>query len=51
MATLIAFITKTFLTEVFVKAVVVALGDHLVESSKNKLTKKLWNQVKKALDA
>ena len=46
---LIAFITKTFLTEAMLKKVLVVLGDYLVKSSKNKLDDKLWAQVKKIL--
>jgi len=49
MPALIAFITKTFLTEAMLKKVLVVLGDYLVKSSKNKLDDKLWAQVKKIL--
>lgn len=49
MAGVIAFITKTFLTEAMLKKVLVVLGDYLVASSKNKLDDKLWAQVKKIL--
>ena len=49
MPALIAFITKTFLTEAMLKKVLVVLGDYLVKSSKNKLDDKLWDQVKKIL--
>ena len=49
MASIIAFITKTFLTEAMLKKVLVVLGDYLVGSSKNKLDDKLWDQVKKIL--
>lgn len=49
MGTIIAFITKTLLTEKIMKAVVIALGDYLVKSSKNKLDDVAWTQVKKAL--
>ena len=49
MAPVIAFITKTFLTEAMLKKVLVILGDYLVDSSKNKLDDKLWDQVKKLL--
>ena len=49
MAAIIAFITKTFLTEAMLKKVLVVLGDYLVKSSKNKLDDKLWAQVKKIL--
>tara|TARA_Y100001938_G_C7902934_1_gene335617 strand:+ start:513 stop:668 length:156 start_codon:yes stop_codon:yes gene_type:complete len=50
MSAVIAFITKTFLTEAMLKKVLVILGDYLVSSSKNKLDDKLWTQVKKILD-
>ena len=49
MPAIIAFITKTFLTEAMLKKVLVVLGDYLVASSKNKLDDKLWTQVKKIL--
>ena len=49
MAPVIAFITKTFFTEKIIKAVVIALGDYLVKSSKNKLDDVAWLQVKKVL--
>jgi hypothetical protein len=49
MPAIIAFITKTFLTEAMLKKVVIVLGDYLVNSSKNKLDDKLWAQVKKIL--
>ena len=49
MAPIIAFITKTLLTEKIMKAVVIALGEYLVKSSKNKLDDIAWAQVKKAL--
>ena len=49
MPALIAFITKTFLTEAMLKKVLVVLGDYLVDSSKNKLDDKLWAKVKKIL--
>ena len=49
MAPVIAFITKTFLTEAMLKKVLVVLGDYVVASSKNKLDDKLWDQVKKRL--
>ena len=50
MSALVAFITKTFLTEAMLKKVLILLGDYLVGSSKNKLDDKLWIQVKKVLD-
>ena len=49
MSGIIAFATKTFLTEAMLKKVLVALGNYLVASSKNKLDDKLWAQVKKIL--
>ena len=49
MPAIIAFITKTFLTEAMLKKVLVVLGDYLVASSKNKLDDKLWSQVKRIL--
>ena len=49
MASILAFITKTFFTEKIIKAVVIALGDYLVKSSKNKLDDVAWLQVKKVL--
>jgi hypothetical protein len=49
MGTIIAFITKTFLTEKVMKSVVIGLGDYLVKSSKNKLDDIAWNQVRKTL--
>tara|TARA_R100000700_G_C3154553_1_gene132196 strand:- start:302 stop:457 length:156 start_codon:yes stop_codon:yes gene_type:complete len=49
MPAIIAFITKTFLTEAMLKKVMLVLGDYLVASTKNKLDDKLWSQVKKAM--
>jgi len=49
MPQIIAFITKTFLTEAILKQVLMILGDYLVKSSKNKLDDKLWIQVKRIL--
>jgi hypothetical protein len=49
MPALIAWITKTFLTEAVLKQVLVLIGDYLVASSKNKLDDKLWAQVKKVM--
>tara|TARA_R100000152_G_C6775597_1_gene204102 strand:- start:65 stop:223 length:159 start_codon:yes stop_codon:yes gene_type:complete len=49
-APIIAFITKTLLTEVMLKKVLIVLGDYVVASSKNKLDDKLWDQVKKVLN-
>ena len=49
MPALIAWITKTFLTERILKQLLAILGDYLVRSSKNKLDDKLWAQVKRVL--
>jgi len=49
MAPILAFIVKTFFSEKIIKAVVIALGDFLVKSSKNKLDDIAWLQVKKVL--
>jgi len=49
MPAIMAFIVKTFFTEKIVKAIVIALGEYLVKSSKNKLDDIAWAQVKKAL--
>ena len=49
MPAIIAWLTKTILTEAMLKQVLVVLGDYLVSSSKNKLDDKLWDQVKKIL--
>ena len=49
MPAIVAFITKTFLTEAMLKRVLIVLGDYVVASSKNKLDDKLWDQVKKRL--
>ena len=49
MPALVAWLTKTILTEAMLKKVLVVLGDYLVSSSKNKLDDKLWAQVKKVL--
>ncbi len=49
MAPVIAWLTKTLLTEKILKQVLVFLGDYLVKSSKNKLDDALWNKVKKVL--
>ena len=50
MPALIAWITKTFLTEAILKQVLMILGDYLVGSSKNKLDDVLWAKVKKVLN-
>jgi hypothetical protein len=49
MSAIIAWLTKTLLTEAMLKEVLVVLGDYLVSSSKNKLDDKLWERVKKIL--
>tara|TARA_R110002020_G_C15667570_1_gene717491 strand:- start:261 stop:476 length:216 start_codon:yes stop_codon:yes gene_type:complete len=49
MPAIIAWLTKTILTEAMLKELLVVLGDYLVGSSKNKLDDKLWKQVKKIL--
>ena len=49
MAQIIAFLTKTIFTDKIMKAVLIALGDYCVKSSKNKLDDVLWLKVKKAL--
>ena len=49
MPAIVAWLTKTILTEAMLKKVLVVLGDYLVASSKNKLDDKLWAQVKKIL--
>ena len=51
MGTIMAFITKTFLTEKMIKTVLLTLGDYLVKSSKNKLDDVAWSQIRKTLDA
>ena len=45
---LIGILKKMFSEEVL-KAIVVALGDHLVKSSKNKLDNLIWDKVKNRL--
>ena len=47
--TILAFLTKTFFTEKIIKAVLLALGDHLVKSSKNKLDDMAWKTIRNAL--
>ena len=49
MAGIIAWLTKTVLTEKILKQVLGVLGDYLVKSSKNKLDDVLWAKVKKVL--
>ena len=50
MPQIIALITKAILTEEMMIKLLIALGDYLVGSSKNKLDDKLWFQVRKTLD-
>ena len=50
MVKILIALVKSIFTEAVIKALVIALGDYLVESSKNKLDNKLWAQVKKALN-
>ena len=47
-AMLIGILKKMFSEDVL-KAVVMALGDHLVHSSKNKLDNIIWDKVKNRL--
>jgi hypothetical protein len=42
-------ILKKMFSENVLRAIVLALGDHLVHSSKNKLDNAIWDQVKKRL--
>jgi hypothetical protein len=49
MPTIIAWITKTLLTEKILKAVVICLGNYLVKSTKNGLDDKVWDKVKNVL--
>ena len=49
MPALIAWITKTLLTETILKQLLAILGDYLVKSSKNKLDDALWAKVKRVL--
>ena len=46
MQVIVIKLLKSFFTEKILKAIVVALGDYLVESSKNKLDDALWAKVK-----
>jgi hypothetical protein len=46
---ILTFITKTFFTEKIIKAVLLALGDHLVRSSKNKLDDLAWKSIRNTL--
>ena len=49
MAGMIAWLTKTLLSEKVLKMVLCAIGDYLVASSKNTLDDKIWDKVKKVL--
>jgi hypothetical protein len=49
MPTIIAWLTKTILTEKILKAVVISLGNYLVKSSKNKLDDEVWKRVTEIL--
>ena len=49
MSAIIAFVTKTFLTEAMLKKVLAILGDYLVASSKNKLDDAVWSKVRSKL--
>ena len=49
MASVIAWLTKTVVTEKVLKSILVILGDYLVKSSKNKLDDAIWNKVKTTL--
>ena len=49
MASVIAWLTKTVVTEKVLKSILVILGDYLVKSSKNKLDDAIWNKVKATL--
>tara|TARA_B100000424_G_C22917936_1_gene488398 strand:- start:380 stop:532 length:153 start_codon:yes stop_codon:yes gene_type:complete len=46
MTGLFKIIIKTLFTEKMIKILVIALGDYLVKSSKNKLDDKIWDSVK-----
>lgn len=49
MSRVVAFIMNNALTEKMTKKIVGALGDYLVNSTKNELDNKLWAEVKKSL--
>ena len=46
MKAIIAKLVKTVFTESVLKQIFIVIGDHFVESSKNKLDDKVWNAVK-----
>ncbi len=50
MKILLIGILKKLFSESILKAIVVALGDHLVHSSKNKLDNIVWDKVKNRLE-
>jgi|TARA_Y100000361_G_scaffold92464_1_gene82448 hypothetical protein len=49
MKTMIIAMLKKLFSEDVIKAIVIALGDYLVEKSSNKLDDKLWSKVKDKL--
>ena len=49
MKKLLVGMIKSIFSEDVIKAIVVALGDHLVNSSKNKLDNAVWKKVKNKL--
>jgi hypothetical protein len=49
MKKLIAGILKSIFNENVIKGIVIALGDHLVKSSKNKLDDVVWKKVRNKL--
>jgi hypothetical protein len=49
MKTLIIGLLKKIFNEDTLKLIVIALGDHLVDSSKNKLDNIIWDKVKNRL--
>ena len=49
MGMVMGMLGKYVFTEAIIRSIVIALGDHLVKSSKNKLDDVLWAKVKKAI--
>tara|TARA_R100000655_G_scaffold56427_1_gene94588 strand:+ start:10030 stop:10182 length:153 start_codon:yes stop_codon:yes gene_type:complete len=49
MKSMVVGILKSLLSEDLLKAILVALGDHLVAKSSNKLDDALWSKVKSKL--
>ena len=49
MKKLLVGMMKSIFSENVIKAIVVALGDHLVNSSKNKLDNVVWKKVRNKL--